>query len=137
MSRIAQPASGSLVLDSEGLTRAIRRDLEVRKWVRAARDEGNLVIASAATLVEVIHPRINRSAIEWTLSTLKVEPVTEQIARRAATLLDQVGRHGHTYAIDAMVAATALAARAPVTLLTSDPDDLRALCGDGVTVIGL
>lgn len=80
-------------------------------------------------------PRINRPALEWTLSRLIVEPVTEPIARRAAALLADTGLHGHKYAIDAMLSATALAAPGPVTILTSGPEDLTALCGGRVTVI--
>lgn len=89
----------------------------------------------AATLVEVVHPRINRPALEWTLSRLIVEPVTESIARRAAGLLADTGLHGHKYAIDAMLSATALATPGPITILTSGPEDLAALFGAHVTVI--
>lgn len=128
---------GSLVLDCEGLSRAILQDRPVLRWMDLARDDDAPVITSAATLVEVIHPGLSRPAFEWTLSRLKVEPLGETLARRASALLSEVRRHGHTYAIDAMVAATALAAPAPCTLLTSDPADLKLLCGDKVTVIGL
>jgi predicted nucleic acid-binding protein len=85
--------------------------------------------------VEVIHPRINRPALEWTLSRLVVEPVTEPIARQAASLLANARLHGHSYAIDAMLGATALAAPGPVTILTSDPEDLTAMCRGHATVI--
>ncbi|GAB3699682.1 hypothetical protein GCM10028793_25250 [Nocardiopsis oceani] len=83
----------------------------------------------------MIHPRINRAALDWRLSQITVEPVGEQTAREAARLLAEAGLHGHRHAIDAMLCATALAAPGPVTILTSDPDDLRKLCGDKVTVI--
>ncbi len=63
-----------------------------------------------ASLVEVVHPRINRPALEGTLSRLVVEPVTEPIARHAAPLLVDAGLHGHKDAIDAMPSATVLAA---------------------------
>ena len=42
---------------------------------------------------------------------------------------------GGTLVIDAMLGATALAAPGPVTILTSDPEDLTALCGRPATVI--
>lgn len=74
-------------------------------------------------------------ALEWTLSRIVVEPVTEAIARHAAALLAAAGLHGHEYAVDAMLSATALAAHAPVSVLTSDPEDLSALCGGRATVI--
>lgn len=137
MNRPDRRLIGAVVLDSEGLSRTIRNDRVLIGWLATARAKKAPVITSAATLVEVMHPRLSRSAFEWTLSLLEVHPVTEPMARRAAALLGRTGRHGHSHAIDAMVAATALAAPAPVVLLTSDPDDLHALCGDNVTVVPL
>lgn len=130
---------GTLVLDSEGLAKAVARDRTATGWLAMARADDLRVITSAATLVEVVHPRINRPALEWTLSRIIIEPVTEPVARDAAVLLADAGLHGHKYAIDAMLCATALAAPGPVTVLTSDPDDLTALCGGRgrVTVIKL
>ncbi|OAR23164.1 DNA-binding protein [Streptomyces sp. ERV7] len=126
---------GTLVLDSEGLAKAVLRDRAVTTWLALARADDLRVITSAATLVEVVHPRINRPALEWTLSRLVVEPVTEAVARHAAALLADAGLHGHKYAIDAMLGATALASPGPVTVLTSDPEDIAALCGGRLTVI--
>ena len=102
---------------------------------RPARAADMRVITSAATLVEVVHPRINRPALEWTLSRLVVEPVSEAIARDASALLAEAGLHGHKYAIDAILTATALAAPGPVTVLTSDPDDLTVLSRHRLTAI--
>ncbi|TDE16921.1 DNA-binding protein [Actinomadura sp. 6K520] len=93
------------------------------------------MITSAATLAEVVHPRINRPALEWTLSRLVIEPVTEPIARQAAALLADIGLHGHKHAIVAMLSATALIAPGPVTILTSDPADLTALCNGRAAII--
>ncbi|MYV66684.1 DNA-binding protein [Streptomyces sp. SID2131] len=122
---------GTLVLGSEGLAKAALRDRTVTGWLALTRADDLRVITSAATLVEVVHPRINRPALEWTLSRLVVEP----IARHAATLLADAGLHGHKYAIDAMLAATAPAAPGPATILTSDPEDLTALRGRHTTII--
>jgi predicted nucleic acid-binding protein len=135
MTRTAATPGGTLVLDSEGLAKAVLRDRSVTAWLALSRADDLRVITSAATLVEVVHPRINRPAFEWTLSRLIVEPVTEPIARQAAALLADAGLHGHKYAIDAMLSATALAAPGPVTVLTSDPEDLTSLCGGRVTII--
>ncbi|MFB7947476.1 PIN domain-containing protein [Kitasatospora phosalacinea] len=135
MSRETATPGGTLVLDSEGLAKAVLRDREVTSWLALARADDLRVITSAATLVEVVHPRINRPALEWTLSRLVVEPITEDIARHAAGLLAAAGLHGHKYAIDAMLAATALAAPGPVTILTSDPEDLMVLCSSHATVV--
>ncbi|MFE9110530.1 type II toxin-antitoxin system VapC family toxin [Streptomyces collinus] len=135
MSRSPAVPGGTLVLDSEGLAKAVLRDRTATAWLALARADDLRVITSVATLVEVVHPRINRPALEWTLSRLVVEPVTEPVARHAAALLADAGMHGHKHAIDAMLSATALAAPGPVTILTSDPEDLTALCGERVTVI--
>jgi hypothetical protein len=61
------------------------------------------------------------------LSRLRVEPVTQVIAQSAAALLREAGLHGHQYAIDAMLCATALAQPGRVTILTSDTDDVGTL----------
>jgi predicted nucleic acid-binding protein len=127
--------NGTLVLDSEGLAKAVLRDRDVTGWLALARTDDMRVITSSATLVEVIHPRIKHPALEWVLSRIVVEPVTEPIARHAAKLLLAAGLHGPKYAIDAMLAATALAAPGPATVLTSDPEDLTALFGGQTTVI--
>ncbi|MFF5243691.1 type II toxin-antitoxin system VapC family toxin [Streptosporangium sp. NPDC000095] len=135
MTRSPATPGGTLVLDSEGLAKVVLRDRTVTTWLALARADDLRVITSAATLVEVVHPRIKRPALEWSLSRLVVEPVTEPIARHAATLLADAGLHGHKYAIDAMLSATALAAPGPVTVLTSDPEDIAALCGGRVIVV--
>jgi predicted nucleic acid-binding protein len=123
------------VLDSEGLAKAVLRAREVTQWLALALADDLRVITSAATVVEVAHPRLSRPALEWTLSRVVVEPVTEPIARRATAILAEAGLHGHRHAIDAMLSATALVAVGPVTVLTSDPEDIATLCGRNVTVI--
>ncbi|TMR06482.1 PIN domain-containing protein [Actinomadura soli] len=135
MTRSAAVPDGTLVLDCEGLARATLRDRDMAEWLAAARVRDKRVITSAATLVEVAHPGIKWAALQWTLSRVNVEPVTESIARHAAALLRDAGLHGHKYAIDAMLSATALAASRPVMILTSDPQDIRTLCGEQVTVV--
>jgi predicted nucleic acid-binding protein len=135
MSRAAAGPGGTLVLDSEGLAKAVVRDRDVTSWLALARADDLRVVTSAATSVDVVYPRINRPALRWTLSRIVVEPVTEDIARQAASLLADSGRHGPKLAIDAIVSATALASPGPVTVLTSDPEDLLALCGGRATII--
>ncbi|MFC4035875.1 hypothetical protein ACFO3J_31050 [Streptomyces polygonati] len=55
----------------------------------------------------------------------------------AIDLLQNAGLHGHTYAIDATLAAVALRQPGRVTIFTSDEDDMRQLCGDRVVVVKL
>lgn len=66
---------------------------------------------------------------------MNVVPPSETIARHASRLLAAAGLHERKYALDALVAATALASPAPATVLTSDPEDLRQLCDDRVAVV--
>ncbi|MFF3322817.1 PIN domain-containing protein [Streptomyces sp. NPDC002889] len=127
--------SGALILDSEGLAKAVQRDRDVHEWLTAAREADLPAITSAAVLVEVIHPRINDAALKWTLSRLRVEPVTQAIAQSAAVLLRAAGLHGHKYAIDAMLCATALAQTGRVTILTSDVEDIRMLTAEHSRVV--
>ncbi len=95
---------------------------EVHEWLTAARDADLAVITSAAVLVEVIPP--------WTLSRLRVEPVTQALSQSAATLLRAAGLHGHKYAINAVLCATALTQPGRVTILTSDVGDISMLTAD-------
>lgn len=60
------------------------------------------------------------------LRTCDVTPVDEGLARIAARLCTSTGHAGEISTVDAVVVAHA-ADRAPSTILTSDPVDLRAL----------
>src|SRR5262249_45314631 len=93
------------------------------------------VVTTSMTLVEAVHPGVDRSALSWTLSRVVVEPVTERLALAAADLLRGARLHGHRHAIDAVVAATAHTASGPVSILTSDPKDLEALCDPRVRLV--
>ncbi|MEV7195092.1 DNA-binding protein [Streptomyces sp. NPDC093510] len=119
--------SGALIMDSEGLAKAVQRDREIHEWLTAARYADLPVITSAAVLVEVIDPKANDAALKWTLSRLSVEPVTQTLAQSAAALLRAAELHGHKYAIDAMLCATALQHPGRVTILTSDVEDIGML----------
>ncbi|MFF7827287.1 PIN domain-containing protein [Streptomyces rochei] len=122
--------SGALVLDREGLAKAVQRDRELHEWLTAARDADLPVITSAAVLVEVTHPKLNDAALKGTLSRLSVEPVTRTVAQSAADLLRAAGLHGHKYAIDAMLCATALQHLGRVTILTTDVEDIALLTAE-------
>ncbi|UGY92084.1 hypothetical protein [Streptomyces gobiensis] len=58
----------------------------------------------------------------WTLSRLRVEPVPRAIAQSAVTLLRTAGLHGHEYAIDTTLRATARPGRN--TILRGDIEDI-------------
>ncbi|MFE2328319.1 type II toxin-antitoxin system VapC family toxin [Streptomyces sp. NPDC059385] len=127
--------SGTLVLDCEGLSRLVRRDPGMLEWLSAAESEDIRVVISSVTLVEARDPRVNQAQFDYAVSRVNVIPPSEAIARHASKLLAAAGLHGHKYALDAIVAATALDQPGPVTVLTSDPEDLSVLCAGRVRVV--
>ncbi len=95
--------------------------------METARRRRARVVVSAVTLTEVIRGDSRDAAVHRVLSRITVLPVTVEIARRAGELLGATGLTGHRYALDAVVAATALQQPRPVVLLTSDLDDINRL----------
>ncbi|MFC8277049.1 type II toxin-antitoxin system VapC family toxin [Streptomyces sp. NPDC057271] len=127
--------SGTLVLDCEGLSQLVRRTPEITEWLTAAEAEDIRVVTNSVTLVEARDPKVDQARFDHAVSRVNIIPPNEAIARRASKLLAAAGLHGHEYALDAVVAATALTSPAPVTVLASGPEDLLMLCGPGVRVI--
>ncbi|WNF31380.1 DNA-binding protein [Streptomyces sp. C11-1] len=103
--------------------------------VQTASEEGVRVATSAMTILEADYERIHPARVKWVLSRVDVHDVTKEIADRAAVLLRTHHLHGHEYAIDAALAAITRNAPRPVTVLTSDPEDLALLCGPSVEVV--
>jgi predicted nucleic acid-binding protein len=118
---------GTLVLDSEGLSKLAAGDARAHAYLDSARARSARVAVSAITLTEVLRGGPRDAAVYRVLARITVVPVTPEIARRAGELLGVTGLSGHRCAIDAVVAATPLELQRPVVLLTSDPDDLNKL----------
>ncbi|GAA1849355.1 PIN domain-containing protein [Actinomadura bangladeshensis] len=130
-------SAGTLVLDCEGLVKWCRADQRVTALVREAQENAFRVVVSALTPIEAQDVRTRPDRLRWYLSRLRVEPVTEEISLAAMELLRTHRVHGHKYAIDAVVASTALRAPKPVILLTSDEDDMTTLCGKSIRVVAV
>jgi predicted nucleic acid-binding protein len=124
-----------VVLDSEGLSKWCAADQRVTAYVREAQSNDFRVVVSALTPIEAFDMRAKNDRFRWHLSHLKIEPVTDEISFYAVDLLREAGLHGHKYAIDAVVAATALRSVGPVVILTSDADDMEKLCGKRARVV--
>jgi predicted nucleic acid-binding protein len=118
---------GTLVLDSEGLSRLAAGDGHARGYLDSARARAARVAVSAITLTGILRGGPRDATVHRVLSRITVVPVTAAIARGAGELLGMTGLSGHRCAIDAVIAATALDMERPVVLLTSDPDDMSRL----------
>ncbi|MDX3803328.1 DNA-binding protein [Streptomyces sp. AK04-3B] len=126
---------GTLLLDSEGLSKLFLKDRAVMALVQAASEEGVRVITTAMTTLEADYERVHPARTRWVLSRIDVHDVTKDVTDRAAALLREHRLRGHKYAIDAVLAAVARSAPEPVTVLTSDPEDIGLLCGPAVEVV--
>jgi predicted nucleic acid-binding protein len=118
---------GTLVLDSEGLSKLAAGDARAHAYLDSARARRARVATSATTLTETLRGGPRDARVHRVLSRITVVPVIAQIARHAGELLGATGLSGHRCAIDAVVAATALGLERPIVLLTSDPDDMNRL----------
>lgn len=130
MARQRVASGGTLVLDSEGVTKLAAGDPRARAYLDGARTRRARVAVSAITLTEVLRGGARDATVHRVLSRITVLPVTVQIARQAGELLGATGLSGHQCAIDAVVAATALTLEPPIVLLTSDPDDMNKLVSE-------
>ncbi|MBL7627125.1 DNA-binding protein [Frankia sp. CN6] len=126
-----------MVLDSGGLSAWITRDRKVMAKIQESINLGADLVVSANSIMEVSHARVSVPRLNWVLSQVGVEPVTEEVAKAAAALLKAAGLHGHKHAIDATVAEVALRRAGPVVMLTSDVDDMSKLCGDQVRLVAV
>jgi hypothetical protein len=123
--------SGTWVLDSQALSLYLRADRKMTARLAVALQDDIRVVIAAATIVEADYDKVHPARLDWVLSRLVAAPLTQELARTASNLLKDAGLHGHKYAIDAMVVATALAAAdKPVVVLTSDVDDISTLLGN-------
>jgi predicted nucleic acid-binding protein len=119
--------SGTLVLDSEGLSKLSQGDKRARAHLEAARRRRARVVTSALTLTEVLRGGSRDAAVHRVLARVEVVPVSPEIGRASGELLGGTGLSGHRCAVDSVVAATALRQPRPVLVLTSDPEDLAVL----------
>ncbi|MEU2869109.1 DNA-binding protein [Streptomyces olivoreticuli] len=137
MARRKLSHEGTLVLDSEGLSKLLSDDESAVALVAEARRRGMEAVICALTVIEAVHARTDKSRLGWVLSGLRVVAVGEEEAKAASALLMETGLHGHKYAIDAAVAVIALRQKRPVVMLTSDVDDMTKLCGDRVRFVAV
>lgn len=120
------------MLDNEGLSRAaIDRAMYVR--LKAAHLDGRRVVTSAAVLAELLRGSQRDAGIYRVIGKVVVEPVTCELGEQAGKLIGSAKLTAEQ-AVDAMVAATALAETGPVLIVTSDLPHLSALVADHMRV---
>jgi predicted nucleic acid-binding protein len=117
----------ALLLDSEGLSAAAVGDIRVRAELALAERLGASVHVSAVTLAETLRGSPRDARLHALLKGVDQEAVTPELGRAAGELL---GRKGRSDTADAIVAVTARGLGHKVRILTSDPDDLRALTAE-------
>lgn len=129
----SRPEPAVVVLDSEALaalsfprerTRAARRAQAV---LTAIERLGGRARVPAPVIAEVARTAARRAAVDRVLSRVPVTTTDRQVATRAGEMLGKLGLDS-CHAVDALVAATAIAAR-PSVVITGDPDDLSRLVG--------
>ncbi len=119
--------TGTLVLDAQGLVRLAAADgftLSLAQEVAAA---GGELVTAASTLAEVLRGGPRDAGIHRILRRVTIAEIDKNVGRKAGELLGATGLSGHRCTVDALLAVVALAQRRPVTLLTSDPDDMARL----------
>lgn len=127
MARLRGGVVGALVLDADGLTKLAAGDMNVRANFELARRYRRHIVTAASTLAEVLRGGHGDARMHRVLKDVEVVGIDKQCGRAAGELLGKCGLSGRRCALDALLAAVALAQPRPVVLLTSDPRDLGKL----------
>lgn len=117
-------AATAVVLDSEGLSRAASGDARARAWLSRALELKRPVVVNAVTLAETIRGSARDAHVHRITRNAHIDEVDANFGAEAGRLLGATGRAD---TVDALAAMTAIRLQKPVTILTSDPADLRAL----------
>lgn len=127
MARFRGGVGGTLVLDAQGLVKLATGDPAVRARVRQALQRRSQVVTAPSTLAEVLRGGPKDAPVHWALRNVTVPPLTKDLGRKAGELLGETGMSGHSFTVDSLLAAVALAQPRPAVLLTSDPGDMARL----------
>lgn len=109
------------MLDAGAFLAFDKGDARVRAYLAAARRLGVDLVTTSPVVAQVWRNGRRQALLARLLSATRVEPPDESAARRAGELLAKTRTAD---VVDAMVAGLA---RDDDRILTSDPDDLRAL----------
>jgi predicted nucleic acid-binding protein len=122
------PSGGTLVLDCAGLSQYALGDPQARAAAKSVLARNGRIVTAATTLTEVLRGGHRDAAVHRVLKTLTIEPITQELGRKAGKLLGRTGLDdGHRCALDSVIAVIAIDCARPVLLLTSDVKDLTRL----------
>lgn len=125
----ASAVSGPVVvLDAQALSLLVDDDRRMMATLKIAHADGHAPLLSAVTLAEQRRRGAAGQRMRWVRSRLTVVPVTEEIAERAAALLEETGLDGHRCVVDALVVATGAVARGAAKVASSDATHIPKLC---------
>jgi predicted nucleic acid-binding protein len=127
VARLRGEVGGTLVLDAEGLVKLSTGDPRVLARTKLAHARDASVVTPATTLAEVLRGGPRDAPVHQALRRIRVVSIDADGARAAGGLLGRARLSGHRHALDALVAALALAQPRPVVLLTSDQEDMALL----------
>lgn len=127
MARLRGGVTGTLVLDAQGLVKLATGDAAVRARVQKALQRRSQVVTAPSTLAEVLRGGPRDVPVHRALRNVTVTPLTKDLGRKAGELLGETGMSGHSFTVDSLLAAVALAQPRPAVLLTSDPGDMARL----------
>jgi hypothetical protein len=113
----------ALVLDAGALIAVERGDRQVQREIQDALQTGTPVRTNANAVAQVWRNGARQARLARLLRDVKIEPITREGGYRAGELLGATGMK------DVVDATVALLAKTADKLYTSDPGDLRKLCG--------
>lgn len=121
-----------VVLDSGAVLAAAKGNLRARAAVRIARERGDGLVVPAVVVAEVVRGRGPTDVlVDRALKAVRQVPSTPRKGRVAGQLL--TGLSGPS-TVDALVMAEALTAGGPAVVVTTDPDDMKALLANAGSV---
>src|SRR5260370_42242746 len=103
MARLRGGIGGTLVLDSDGLSKLSNGDRRAVSRVKLAHARDAAVITTATTLTEVLRGGPRDARTYRALSRVKIISIHAEDGRAAGELLGRVGVSGHEHALDAPV----------------------------------
>jgi predicted nucleic acid-binding protein len=117
-----------LVLDAEPLSLLAEDDPRIVAIIEIARQHGFAPAISAVSVAQVRRTGRTGQRLRWLRSRLNVLPVTEEVADRAAGLLEDAGLDGHEFVVDALVVAGAAVSSGQAKVASSDGSHIPKLC---------